>query len=146
MNSSDPQFTSPAMDVIRRYDPETYRDIAADDGWKVSTGPVPDGADATTEIGEYTEDGYVIYSRDQRSTNLNRENIEAGAAYLRVPVADYEASVIVHEYAHHATGQGEVTAYEASVRFDARLPARDRRILEADAGDLHGLESGDQLA
>jgi len=125
MISDDPAFTDPAMAVIRRYDPQAYEKITADDGWNVSTGYVPGGtgSDAVTHIGY---DGMPL-PRDKRDTILGKDALREDAAGLGVPVTDYTASVLVHEFQHHDDGlDTEVTAYRASVRFDRRLPPGDQ--------------------
>jgi hypothetical protein len=144
MISSDPQFTDPALAVIRRYDPETYSEIDTDDGWNVSTGVADPGADASTDIGMRRYGQAFIYPRYERDTVLDTRAIEADAAYARVPVADFTASVLVHEFRHHADGrEEEVPAYREGVRFDRKLPPRDREILEYDLRDLHREEESE---
>jgi hypothetical protein len=145
MISDNPQFTDPAMTVIKRTDPDTYKKIAADNGWDVSTDAdfVDSGADATTRVGVHAPWGDIIYPRDERDTGLDADAIKADAAYLGVPVEDYTASVIVHEFTHHVDGRDEeVPAYRESVRFDRLLPPRDKGMLEADLEELREQERG----
>ncbi len=136
MHSNDPGYTDPAMAVIRHYDPETYRAIAADDGWNVSTGdsPASEEADATTEA--------LPLPRDKRDTVLDPAEIERDADYIGIPAADYEASVLVHEYKHHIDGYvEEIPAYLESMRFDRRLPSYDQAILRYDQQALRDEET-----
>lgn len=140
MLTDDPSFTGPAMAVIRRYDLRTYAEITADDGWDVSTGYVAgNDNDAVTHVGY----AGVPLPRDKRGTILDKDALSEDAAVLDVPVTDYTASVLVHEFQHHSDGlDTEVTAYQASVRFDRKLPPGDRGMLASDLEELHSqLES-----
>lgn len=140
MHSSDPQFTDPAMAVIKRIDPDTYQAIAADDGWDVSTDTdfVDPGADATTLIGITGYGQTMIYPRDERDTGLDADAIREDAIRTgNIPVADFTASTLVHEFKHHADGKAEeIPAYRESVRFDLLLPPRDYGMLAADLEEL----------
>lgn len=145
MISSDPSFTDPALAVIKRTDPDTYREIAGDDGWYVSSNPalVRRDSDAVTHIGLRSRDGKVkvFYPRDKRTTVLNSEVIKTSAATLGVSVDDYLAAILVHEFKHHKDGRNEeVPAYRESVRFDTRLPRRDQAILLSDLAELRNHE------
>lgn len=141
MISDDPEFTDPAMDVIRRIDPETYNQINDDSGWNVSTGDRPrhEDADAVTPA---SVPGRRL-SRNERYTILDPLQITTGAADLGVPVADFAASILVHEFTHHLSGKlEEVPAYQASVRFDLLLPPRDLGILREDLEALREEQQG----
>ena len=126
MISSDPQYTDPALAVIKRYDPETYAMIVADDSWHVTvTDDVTPGTDATTRVSKYAS---------ERDTKISPAAIRGSATQIiDVPVTDYLASIIVHEYEHHVEGlPWEHNAYVASVNFDVKLPGSDDAILRSD--------------
>jgi len=133
MKSNDTAFTGPAMDVIRRVDPELADQIDAAPepitvakswvdvavvilpiaGLEEAMAAAEDlisayGMTLTVHKGRYTRlNGYIF---------LNKAAIEAKAEKLGVPVANFTADMIVHEFKHHQ-GYGEQAAYAAGAEF-----------------------------
>jgi hypothetical protein len=133
MRSNDPAFTDPALDVIRKTDPELAKRIdAAPEQITVVTDPyeltmqmlpftnLHEALTAASEFG--TAYGMTMQPATGMSTPLdysiwlNRSSIEDKAAGIGVPVAKFTADIIAHEFTHH-DGYGEREAYAAGTKF-----------------------------
>lgn len=133
MHSDDPQFTDPAMDVIRKYDPATYAEIMSDNYWRVHVRPVAGEGDGETQFAISTQDGQFVLPRSKRDSILDRGKLEREARENGITVAEQTASVLVHEFRHHVDGtREEHPAYTASVLFDRRLPDSGGGLLDYD--------------
>lgn len=131
-------FISDALSVVRRYDPALYARMVADD-WRVTTDADTyiNWASITFTMGDYesmaTAYGATL-GEPHRQTWLNRPMIRDWAYEHGIPVSDFAASVLVHEYRHihqsiepyiGADAPDEIPAFEASSAFARKLPSYD---------------------
>lgn len=154
---NDYPWMQPALDIIKRTDPSTYARMQASH-WPVCVADGPDDIEwvARTEWAEYVTllqelpSSYGATAMDdpnfppppaatKHATFLNRPNIEMKAEDMRVPVADFLADVLVHEFTHNQ-GQKEPAAFEAGTRFARKLPASDAPIAQLSQDTLQYLQ------
>ena len=132
MKSTDPAFTGPAMDVIRKADPDLAKQIdAAPEPLVVFDDPVEAAGDVMGVVGlidaldieDALENDYGMTIHGpgnppalENHIWLNRPELRKQAKKLGVPVADITASILAHEFRHHEGGN-EAEAYAAGSAF-----------------------------
>jgi hypothetical protein len=143
MKSDSPSWTNPAMQVIKDHDPDLYRRISNDE-WNVcviTTGNepgIPPGWDGYELLLELSHAFGATDRRGHAPTWLNRPAIEEKAQEMGVPVKDFLADVLVHEYTHHDEDlilghSTEASAFAAGTQFARRLGAADLPIVRLSA-------------
>lgn len=146
MDTNNPGFVVPAMRIVREYDPGTFTAMRASE-WHVRVvsnadlSAIDDLAEqagilyakafvddlntaygSTTDIEIARKIGHPLPPLLINATYLNQETITSAALrMLKVPVELFTAEVLVHEFAHHATGANEQEAYRAGSRFAVRM-------------------------
>jgi hypothetical protein len=138
MHSTEPRFTNPAMDVIRRTDPGLYEHMQADATWTVHVlrdydteagSPLLDDEDRR----QLTGGDAIGYSSGEtfplgKDTFLGVPSLQRAAADDHVSLAEATAAVLVHEYVHHLRipvlghQDDEIHAERAELAFDRELP------------------------
>jgi hypothetical protein len=136
MKSNDPAFTDPALDVIRKTDPELAKRIdAAPELITVVTDPEKTAANALPAIGlmaaldlEYSL--HVAYGVTQIPRGehvpmdgdiwLTKQQIVDEARELDVPVEQFTAFILAHEFRHHDGGE-EPSAYAQGTAFARKM-------------------------
>ena len=144
-------WLAPAFKIIKATDPATYRrmrqehwpvcvtDGADDIEWVLdAAGPMtwfPLMRDLPSSFGVTLDPNQPAYLPPMPEaitdhTFLNRPEITAKAEEMGVPVADFLADVLIHEFAHRDTGASEPEAFEAGTRFALKLPAYDKPVAD----------------
>jgi hypothetical protein len=147
----DLSWLKPAFDVIKRTDPDTYGRMQAD-YWPVYAVDVPDDIDwVLDDAGPMawiplmhdlpTSFGVTISANQpagmpevaesvKYATFLYRPLVNWKADDMGVPVPDFLADVLVHEFAHRDADADEPEAFEAGTEFGEKLPASDKPIAD----------------
>lgn len=143
MHADHLNWINPALEIIKRADPATYGRMQASP-WEVhviSTGKEQSLSDFIRDYGpwEYmaliddleTAFGVTSHHADGTPTQLtwlNKPAIEDKAKEMGVNVADFLASVIVHEFAHDEGVLTEKPAFAISTAFARKLGPQDEPI------------------
>jgi hypothetical protein len=131
---TDPSLT-PALTIIKETDPRLYAEMQASP-WEAHvavTGDEPAINDLMAEYGP-EQGAYFLYILEHaygatvdNKSFLNPGMIKNQARVLHVPVDDFTADVLVHEYTHAssypAPNLDERHAFAAGTRFAKKLPA-----------------------
>jgi hypothetical protein len=136
MKSNDPAFTDPALAVIRRVDPALAKRIdTAPELITVVTDPDISAREAVPNIGLTAALGldyslYIAYGVTQIPRGehvpmdgdiwVNKPMIENQARELHVPVDQFTAFILAHEFRHHDGGE-EPAAYAQGTAFAREL-------------------------
>jgi hypothetical protein len=136
MRSDNPLFTDPALKIISGLDP-TLRTRMSGTPWNVhvietgkeqsivdyhdSNGPwnamrLLDGLNSAYGITPLHPDGAGM-----GLTFLNKPAIEKEARELKVPVAQFLAAILVHEFTHDEKGPDEQEAFAAGSAFARKM-------------------------
>jgi hypothetical protein len=122
MKSNDPEVTDPALAVIRKYDSSIY-DQMQEASWSVKVFADP----FLTWFGATNRDG--------TESAINMFNVYMASQQLQVPVTDFLANVLVHEYRHTLPdavkpgAKSEELAFSYDLAFAEKMPASDSPIV-----------------
>lgn len=134
MHSDDTEYTDLGMSVIKDLAPEVYDAITADDTWQVHVVDSPD--QLTGPNWQDPRERHMIFggggygatsvSADitERVTWLPRPTIRDLSASVGVAESHIIADALVHEFDHHYTGNGEVSAYSSALAIDRLMGDR----------------------
>lgn len=146
MQSNDPSYTDPALEVIREDDPDTYRRMQRAP-WQVR--PVPPG-EYPPGMDEMNASmfGITLGQTGRENTGegeitwLNEDLMSGYARDTGLPIAFAVAETMVHEFAHTETegSQDERGAFRTELGFARRagFPQSVIREIEHDAAqEIH---------
>jgi hypothetical protein len=156
MKTDDPSWVNPALDIIRRADPGTYARMQASP-WMIhviATGREHSflqfagdrGIQGAYALAANLDESYAVTplateggEHTLNMTFVNKQGCVRESRTSGIPVAEFLASILVHEFSHNETLSDEKTAYDLEIAFDkkmgsAAMAALDRQVAAQVAG------------
>lgn len=143
MHTDNPQWVTPALDVIRRTDAATWHRMQASP-WHVHVISRGDeqslaaygrmyGLGNEYHLAGVLEEAFGVTPSEPDGTPvhvsfINRPMVEEQARRMGVPAGDFLAVVLVHEFHHDEGDVSEKSTFAVSTAFARKLPSRDAPI------------------